>query len=142
MQHVLCRELLDVIGGIAHVLDCWHDIDHPISIDDVLNYSGVIPDVVPPFDPDSDVDYSEQARVLHVQRIRYCMLNPAAWPPLDVETDFNFGTIMLNDGHHRLAAAYFLKLDMVPVIWGGVWKDIRLNLPRSYRAGLLRLAFD
>jgi len=142
MQRVFCQELLDVRGGIEHVLGVWHDIDRPLCIDDVLQYNGSIPDTMPPFDPNSDVDYGEQARLMHVQRIRYCMLNPSAWPPLEIESDMAWGTVMLNDGHHRLAAAHLLELETVPVVWSGIWKDIRASLPRSYRAGLLRLAFD
>ena len=69
------------------------------------------------------------------------MQDPGAWPALFLEQD-DTGTYKLDDGHHRLAAAKLLNLQKVPIKWMGSWKDLCQQFPRSYRAGLLRLAFD
>jgi len=138
-QQLLVTELAEIH---ENVFACWGDLETPLTPDEVLAYSGPIPRKMEPY----EVEWFKPrrpavVRTEHIQRIHVCLRNPDQWPALWMDQN-QYGTFTLEDGHHRLAAAVLLGLKSVRITWGGIWRDLRQQFPRSYRAGLLRLAFD
>ncbi len=132
----------EILKGYDDPFHMWHDLGpgKPLTRAEIMNAS---------YDPAAfRSEYTKKythdrsrvgcpvVRAEHIHRIRRCLENPSAWPPLRMYHTL-WDSFYLVDGHHRLLAAHILGLATVPVTWAGVWENLCRNYPKSVAAGLI-----
>jgi len=136
MLHLLTKELSQHIGD---PFGRWADITSAIDPKEVLACSDT------KLHADGyQMDYQDerdekQIRLEHCQRIRYLMEHYPKWDPVFLDQDYQWGTVILDDGQHRLCAAVILGIKQIHVNYNGDWTALRQAFPTSYRRGLIRL---
>lgn len=136
-QHVLAKEFFEVFGIDGEPLDCWIDTKSAITVKQVLNFKGKDKVFTEGYSP----RYMSTAsrRIEHIQRIRSLMqLSPLLWKPIMLDMNWNLGTVVIYDGHHRAFAAKCMNLTVIPIVWSGVKKVLEENFPRSFQIGLMK----
>lgn len=139
LPRLLVSEILEGYDDPFHM---WHDLGpkNPLTRDEIMTAT---------YDPtafrskytkkythDRSRDGDPFVRAEHIHRIRRCLENPSAWPPLKMYHT-TYDSFYLIDGHHRLLAAYLLDLESVPVVWAGTWENLCARYPKSVVAGLI-----
>lgn len=140
MQQLLVKELAEHCGiGTHHI---WMDVSAPITSAAVasVEFDGRAREGYR-FDWLAEQAPSEhEAMQEHIQRILYHINNPDT-VPVHLEED-TFGTIIMDDGYHRLHAAVFMNRLTIAFTWNGTWRAFRDAFPKSYKQKLFRLVYS
>lgn len=140
MQQLLVKELAEHFGIGTHPI--WLDLSSPIIRKDIMDAE---------FDGRAREGYcfdwlaeqapcEHEATQEHIQRILYHIKHPDT-APVRLEED-RFGTIIMDDGYHRLHAAVFANRITIPFTWNGTWRAFRVAFPKSYKQKLFRLRYN
>lgn len=131
---VLIAELL----RCRNPLNCWMDIENTITKDEINNYLIKNPNPVLPPEPYRFNWFSpnlENAREDHIKRISYFVVNKSTKPIL-IDT---MAPGLVDDGNHRLAAAYLKGDRTIDIEWCGIIDDMKMLFRRSCKLKLLTI---
>lgn len=138
LPRLLVSELLEGYDNPFHL---WKDLAGvPLTRDEIMGTSCdsalFRPEYTKAYTHDPSRHGDPFVRAEHIYRVRRCLTNHEAWPPLRMYHT-TWDSFYLVDGHHRLLAAYLLGLASVPVMWAGDWRNLCARYPASVAAGLL-----
>jgi hypothetical protein len=139
LSRLLVSELLKGYDDPFHF---WRDLGYkkPLTRDEIMNASydpsRFRSEYTKKYTHDRSREGDSFVRAEHIHRVRRCLENPEAWPPLRMYHN-TWDEFLLVDGHHRLLAAHLLEIESVPVVWAGIWERLCDLYPKSVAAGLL-----